>query len=100
MPRLVVPSLALPSRRSMSMSSSRWYGMIRWALPDIFTRANGSRPLASSPSSSPSSTCGSTTTPSAMTGVTCGYRIPEGMRCSLNTSSPTMTVWPALLPPW
>ena len=38
MPRLVVPSLRLPSRRSVRRSSSWWYGRIRWALPLSFSR--------------------------------------------------------------
>ena len=38
MPRLVVPSLFLPRCRSISRSSSWWYGRIRWALPDTFSR--------------------------------------------------------------
>ena len=37
MPRLVVPSLFLPRKRSVTRSSSWWYGMIRCALPDSFT---------------------------------------------------------------
>ena len=34
MPRLVVPSLFLPRKRSVTRSSSWWYGMIRCAFPE------------------------------------------------------------------
>src|SRR5690606_1052542 len=37
--------------------------------------------------------------PLPITGVTPGDRMPEGSRCSAYFSSPTTTVWPALLPP-
>ena len=71
MPRLVVPSEFLPRYRSVTRSSSWWYGMIRWALP-LTTSRLGSTPLAASMSSSASSVVGSTTTPLPMTGVMCG----------------------------
>src|SRR4051794_24657485 len=98
MPRLVVPSLFLPSDRSKSRSSSRWYGMIRWALPESLMRP-GSRPSCSSWSTSSRNEAGSSTTPSAMTGTTWERAIPDGTRCSFRVMSPMMTVWPALLPP-
>jgi hypothetical protein len=34
-----------------------------------------------------------------MTGVARGLMMPDGSRCSAYDSSPTTTVWPALLPP-
>src|SRR4029453_3845923 len=54
-------------------------------------------PSAASPARSPP---GSITTPLPITGTTCGYRTPLGTRWSLKVRPPTMTVWPALLPPW
>jgi len=56
--------------------------MIMWQLPDTISR-EGSTPTAASPSISSSSTRGSTTTPSAITLVMWGYRIPEGISWSL-----------------
>ena len=98
MPRLVVPSLFLPRKRSVTRSSSWWYGMIRCALPD--TRISPvSIPRDSSMSSSSNSTAGSTTTPLPMTGITHGYSTPLGTSWSLKTSPSTTIVWPALCPP-
>ena len=68
MPRLVVPSAFLPRKRSVTRSSSWWYGMIRWALP-LTTSRLVSMPLAARLSSSSSRTAGSTTTPLPMIGV-------------------------------
>ena len=48
MPRFVVPSLFLPSRRSVSASSSWWYGRIRCALPLTSSRLQ-STPFAVEP---------------------------------------------------
>ena len=45
MPRRVVPSEFLPRKRSVTRSSSWWYGMIRWALP-LTTIRLASTPLA------------------------------------------------------
>ena len=45
MPRLVVPRAFLPKKRSVTRSSSWWYGMIRWALP-LTTMRLVSTPLA------------------------------------------------------
>ena len=91
MPRLVVPSLFLPRWRSISRSSSWWYGRIRWALPE--TRSfEQSTPRAWSPSISVSMTTGSTTTPLPMTGVMWSYSTPDGMSCSANDSPLTTRV--------
>ena len=46
MPRRVVPRALRPRRRSARKSSSMWYGRIRWALPDTFSRLQ-SMPRAS-----------------------------------------------------
>ena len=73
--------------------------MIMWQLPET-TSLDGSTPTASSPSSSSSRTRGSTTTPSAITDVMCGYRIPEGISWSLSVCPSARIVWPALFPPW
>jgi hypothetical protein len=99
MPRLVVPISCLPSLRSLAPSRSLWYGMIRCALHEMSRRCVDS-PSASRRSISSRSTSGSTTQPLPITGVMCGYMIPEGMRCSFSVRPPWMTVWPALLPPW
>ena len=71
MPRFVVPSLFFPRNRSVTLSSSWWYGMIRWALPETLSR-DVSIPLPASMSSSAMRTAGSTTTPLPITGVTWG----------------------------
>ena len=68
MPRLVVPRAFLPRKRSVTRSSSWWYGMIRWAFP-LTTRRLVSMPRAVKVSSSSSRTAGSTTTPLPMIGV-------------------------------
>jgi hypothetical protein len=47
---------------------SWWYGRIRWALDDTFSRSQ-LRPRRSSMAISSSSTCGSTTTPLPITGT-------------------------------
>ena len=57
--------------------------MIMWQFPDTTSR-DGSTPTAVSPSISSRSTRGSTTTPSAITDVMWGYRMPEGISCSLS----------------
>src|SRR5262249_53471461 len=98
MPRFVVPSLFLPRYRSVTRSSSWWYGMIRCALPDSRNKPV-STPFDPSMSISSSRTAGSTTTPLPITGVTHGYRTPLGTSCSLKPSPSTTSVWPALCPP-
>ncbi len=70
-PRLVVPSLFLPRNRSVTRSSSWWYGMIRCALPDT-RRFDVSMCFDSSMSISAMRTAGSITTPLPITGITCG----------------------------
>ncbi len=72
--------------------------MIRWAFPEIRTRLV-SMPRSSRASISSSSTPGLTTTPSAMTVVTFGYRMPEGTSWSFRRCPPAEMVWPALFPP-
>src|SRR5690606_15384252 len=98
MPRPVVPIMRLPRKRSVTLSRVVWYEVIRCALALTFSFET-STPRADSASSSWKSTSRSTTTPFPMTGVTPGVRMPEGSRCSAYFSSPTTTVWPALLPP-
>ena len=98
-PRFVVPRLARPRYRSVTLSNSRWYGMIRWALP-LISSLELSIPRSPSACISSRSTRGLTTTPSAITGVTCGYRIPEGTSWSFSRCPPATIVWPALFPPW
>src|SRR2546422_6760987 len=73
--------------------------MMRWALPEMRS-FSAEMPRRARASISSSRTEGSMTTPGASTGVMCGYRMPAGSRCSLKVSVPTITVWPALLPPW
>src|SRR5712691_5685269 len=73
--------------------------MITWALPDT-TRRDTSIPRSVSESLSSSRTWGSTTTPSAITDVTCSWRMPEGISRSFRRCSPAWIVCPALLPPW
>ena len=100
MPRPVVPNLAFPRYRSLTRSSARWCGMIRCASAETTSR-EVSTPRSASADSSPSSTCGSTTTPLPITEVTPADRMPDGIRCSANLSpSGVTTVCPALLPPW
>ncbi len=100
MPRPVVPILALPRKRSVTLSMATWYGMIKCASAEIISPLV-STPRASRPESSSSSTPGSTTTPLPMTFFTPGVRIPDGMRCRAKSwPSGSTTVWPALLPPW
>ncbi len=72
--------------------------MITCAFAETSSREQ-SMPREVSSSISSSSTRGSTTTPSAMTVVMCGYRIPEGIRWSRRVRPPARTVWPALFPP-
>ena len=55
MPRFVVPSLFFPSRRSVSASSSWWYGRMRCALP-LTQESAAVDALLVEPSSSASST--------------------------------------------
>ena len=98
MPRFVVPRALWPRNRCVTFSSSRWYGMIRCALPEIRSFET-SMPASVSSSISARSTPGSTTTPSAITLVMCGYRMPLGTRWSLSSRPSAMIVWPALLPP-
>ena len=98
MPRPVVPILRLPRKRSETLSITRWYGAMIWA-DSLTSRREQSRPRDSRPSISSKSTSGSTTTPLPITGVTFGLMMPLGSRCSAYDSSPTTTVWPALLPP-
>src|SRR4030095_6474159 len=43
---------------------------------------------------------GSTTTPQPITQRQPGRRMPDGSDWNTKRSLPTMTVWPALLPPW
>ncbi len=81
MPRPVVPILALPRKRSVTLSMAMWYGMIRCASA-LIMRPPVSTPRFSSPVSSSSSTPGSTTTPLPMTLRTPGVRMPDGIRCS------------------
>jgi hypothetical protein len=98
MPRPVVPIWRLPRKRSVTLSRVRWYCVMMCAF--ALTRSfETSTPRVSSASSSSKSTSMSTTTPLAMTGVTPGVRMPDGNRCRAYFSSPTTTVWPALLPP-
>ncbi len=91
MPRPVVPIRRLPRKRSVTLSRVRWYGVIRWALPEI-SSLEVSMPRSFRPASSESSTAGSITTPLPMTGVTFGLRIPEGSRCRAYFWSPMTTV--------
>ena len=99
MPRPVVPILALPRNRSLTLSRARWCGMIRCALAETSSRSQLT-PRASRPSISSKSTFGSMTTPLPITGVTFRESTPDGSTCSAYFSSPMTTVWPALLPPW
>src|SRR6266511_5033672 len=73
--------------------------MIRCALAETL-RLAVEMPCASRAASSTSSTPGSTTTPSPISVVMCGWRMPLGTRWSRKVRPPTTTVWPALLPPW
>ena len=98
MPRPVVPIWRLPRNRSVTLSSVRWYWVMRCAFAEMRSFET-STPRLSSPSSSSNSTSTSTTTPLPMTGVTPGVRMPDGSRCRAYFSSPTTTVCPALLPP-
>jgi hypothetical protein len=100
MPRPVVPILALPRNRSVTLSIAMWYGMIKCASA-LISSGVVSTPRTSNPASSSSSTPGSTTTPLPITFVTPGVRMPDGMRCSAKFSPVgRTTVCPALLPPW
>jgi len=69
-----------------------------WALALMRSRET-STPRAERFASSWKSTSRSTTTPFPMMGVTPGVRMPLGRRWRAYFSSPTTTVWPALLPP-
>ena len=66
MPRRVVPIWLRPRRVSPAVSSSRWYGMIMWALADT-RRPDRSTPRARSSSISSVRTFGSITTPLPIT---------------------------------
>ena len=79
MPRPVVPICRLPRKRSVTLSSVRWYGMIRWALALTSSR-EASTPRASSASISLEEHLGSMTTPLPMTGVHVGVRMPDGQQ--------------------
>ena len=81
MPRPVVPILDLPRNRSVTLSISTWYGMIRCASA-LIIRPDVSTPRSSRPCSSSSSTPGSTTTPLPITFFAPGVRMPDGIRCS------------------
>ena len=98
MPRPVVPIRREPRKRSVTLSRTRLYGGMRWALA-LTTRREVSTPRASSPSISWNSTPRSMTTPLPMTGVQPGLRMPLGSRCRAYFSPSTTMVWPALLPP-
>jgi hypothetical protein len=98
MPRPVVPICRLPRKRSVTLSSVRWYCVMTCAFAEMRS-FDVSTPRVSRPSISSKSTSMSTTTPFEMTGVTPGVRMPEGSRCRAYFSSPTTTVCPALLPP-
>ena len=82
-PRPVVPIRALPKKRSVTLSSVTWYGVIRCAFA-LMTSLEVSTPRSSSPAISWSNTAGSMTTPLPMTGVTSGVRMPLGSKCSAN----------------
>ena len=99
MPRPVVPIRWRPSQRSVSLSSSLCQGMIRCALAEM-SSLPVAMPWASRAASSASRVPGSTTMPLPITGVTWGYRMPLGTRWSLKVRPSTITVCPALLPPW
>src|SRR4249919_1101011 len=73
--------------------------MIRCALAEM-RRLPTSILRRLSPSISPSSTAGSSTTPLPITQAFSECRIPEGIRWNLNSSPSRTIVWPALLPPW
>ena len=64
-PRRVVPICSRPSFVSPAVSSSRWYGMIRWAFA-LTRRPLVSMPRDFRPSISSVSTRGSTTVPLPM----------------------------------
>ena len=98
MPRPVVPMRRLPAKRSLTLSSVRWYGAMMCALALMSGGATCTSRLTSS-SSSAASTPRSMTTPLPMTQVQSGLRMPEGNRCRTNFSPFTTTVCPALLPP-
>ena len=71
-----------------------------WAASLTCRRPAGSMPVFFRPSISSSKPMGSMTTPLPMTQVVRLRRMPEGMRCRMYLVRPTMTVWPALAPPW
>ena len=98
MPRPVVPIWRLPRKRSVTLSTVRWYWVMMCALA-LTLRRDTSTPREISASSSSKSTSISTTTPLAMIGVTPEVRMPDGSRCSAYFSVPMTTVWPALFPP-
>ncbi len=91
MPRFVVPSALFPRNRWVTFSSSRWYGMIRWQFPETRSRET-STPVRRSSSSSWRRWRGSTTTPSAITGVMWGYRMPDGTSWSFSRRPSAITV--------
>ena len=98
MPRPVVPIRRLPRKRSVTLSIVRLYGATMCAFADTSSREQ-STPRAVRPSISSNSTARSMTAPLPITGVHPGVRMPDGSRCNAYRSSPTTTVWPALLPP-
>ena len=71
-----------------------------WAASLTCNRPLGSMPALSSSSISSTNPIGSTTTPLPMTQVVRFRRIPDGIRCRMYWVLPTMTVCPALAPPW
>ena len=81
MPRPVVPILAFPRNRSLTLSRARWCGMIRCALAETSSFSQLT-PRLSRPSISSKSTFGSMTTPLPITGVTFLERTPDGSTCS------------------
>ena len=52
------------------------------------------------PATSPARTAGSMRVPSPIKHRQLGWRMPEGIRWSLNSCPSTTTVCPALFPPW
>jgi len=98
MPRPVVPIRRDPRKRSVTLSSTRLYGAIRWALA-LTTSLEVSMPRALRSSISWNSTDRSMTTPLPMTGVQPGVRMPLGSRWRAYFSPSITMVWPALLPP-
>jgi hypothetical protein len=94
----VVPIWRFPRKRSVTLSSVRWYWVITWALA-LTSRRDTSTPRAMRASSSSNSTSMSMTTPLEMTGMTPSLRMPDGSRWRAYFSPSMTTVWPALFPP-